>query len=171
MDTYPFRLLKRRLPFALSGKDTANPQSHRLWIMGLLFLTLVVGLIGGVIFDRQVVAAFDPPSPISAEAIPAFQLIGEAWNIINRVYVDHAALQPGRLAYGAISGMVAALGDTGHSRFLTPEMAQEQHNLTQGQFEGIGAEVQLKDGHVVIVAPLDGSPAQASRSATRRYYL
>jgi carboxyl-terminal processing protease len=56
--------------------------------------------------------------------------------------------------------MVDALGDTGHSRFLTPEMAQEQHNLTQGQFEGIGAEVQLKDGHVVIVAPIDGSPAQ-----------
>jgi carboxyl-terminal processing protease len=56
--------------------------------------------------------------------------------------------------------MVDALGDTGHSRFLSPEMVQEQHNFSQGQFEGIGAYVEMKDGHVVIVAPMDGSPAQ-----------
>jgi carboxyl-terminal processing protease len=39
-------------------------------------------------------------------------------------------------------------------------MVQEQHSFTQGQFEGIGAYVEMKDGHVVIVAPMDGSPAQ-----------
>jgi carboxyl-terminal processing protease len=56
--------------------------------------------------------------------------------------------------------MVDALGDTGHSRFLSPEMVQEQHDFTSGQVEGIGAYVEIKDGHVVIVAPMDGSPAQ-----------
>jgi len=34
------------------------------------------------------------------------------------------------------------------------------HTLAEGKFEGIGAEVQMKDNHVVIVAPMDGSPAQ-----------
>jgi carboxyl-terminal processing protease len=32
--------------------------------------------------------------------------------------------------------------------------------LTRGKFEGIGAYVEMKDGHVVVVAPMDGSPAQ-----------
>ena len=56
--------------------------------------------------------------------------------------------------------MVSALGDTGHSTFLSPEMVKSEHSYTQGSFEGIGAEVESKDGHVVIVAPFDNSPAQ-----------
>jgi len=39
-------------------------------------------------------------------------------------------------------------------------MVHQMHTLAEGHFEGIGAEVQMKDNHVVIVAPLDGSPAQ-----------
>jgi carboxyl-terminal processing protease len=56
--------------------------------------------------------------------------------------------------------MVDSLGDTGHSRFLTPQMVKQERNLTRGSFEGIGAEVQMKNGQLVIVAPIDGSPAQ-----------
>jgi carboxyl-terminal processing protease len=56
--------------------------------------------------------------------------------------------------------MVEALGDTGHSSFLTPEMVDLMRSVTEGQFEGIGAEIQMKDKRVVIVAPLDNSPAQ-----------
>jgi carboxyl-terminal processing protease len=64
------------------------------------------------------------------------------------------------MTYGAITGMVDALGDTGHSRFLTPDMLKQERNLTTGRFEGIGAEVQMKNGQLVVVAPIDGSPAQ-----------
>ena len=41
-------------------------------------------------------------------------------------------------------------------------MVKEENNFTQGSFEGIGAEVTLKNGQVIIVAPIDGSPAQAA---------
>ena len=59
--------------------------------------------------------------------------------------------------------MVDALGDTGHSRFMTPEMVQAENNFTQGSFEGIGAEVMMNSNNqVVIVSPIDGSPAQAA---------
>jgi carboxyl-terminal processing protease len=64
------------------------------------------------------------------------------------------------MTYGAISGMVDSLGDTGHSRFLTPEMVKQERNFSKGELEGIGAEVQKKNNQVVIVAPLDDSPAQ-----------
>jgi carboxyl-terminal processing protease len=35
-----------------------------------------------------------------------------------------------------------------------------EHDYTHGKYEGIGAHVQVKEGHVIIAAPMDGSPAQ-----------
>jgi len=45
---------------------------------------------------------------------------------------------------------------------MTPEMVQEQHNYTAGEFEGIGAYVEMRDGFVTVVSPIDNSPAQAA---------
>jgi len=87
-------------------------------------------------------------------------LIQEAWNIVEKNYVDQTAVKPTQMTYGAISGMVDSLGDTGHSVFLSPEMVKEEQNFTQGQFEGVGIEIQNKEGKIVIVAPIDGSPAK-----------
>ncbi len=97
---------------------------------------------------------------ISGQRTPQFQLIAEAWNTIQRSYVHRDTLTPDQLTHGAIRGMVDALGDTGHSRFLTPEMRRVEREVTQGSLEGIGAEVQKKQNQIVIVAPLDNSPAQ-----------
>jgi len=88
------------------------------------------------------------------------QLFSQAYNHIQDHYVDRAAVQPKDLTYGAISGMVEALGDTGHSTFLTPDMVKELDNMEQGELKGIGIEVGLKGGQVVIVSPIDGSPAE-----------
>jgi len=130
-----------------------------LLISGAILLALVVGLAGGVALDRLALATLAPPGGVPVDARSEFRLMGEAWDTIQRVYVDREALQPQRLTYGAIAGMVDALGDIGHSRFLSPDMRQMEHDFARGQFEGIGAEVQMKDNRVVIVAPLNGSPA------------
>jgi carboxyl-terminal processing protease len=131
-----------------------------LGIVVAVVLILGMGLAGGIVLDRQVLADYVPPDSIPADATGSFQLMAEAWNVIYQSYVDRPAVQSQALTYGAIGGMVDALGDTGHSRFLSPEMVQAQREFTSGQFEGIGAYVEMKDGHVVIVAPMDGSPAQ-----------
>jgi len=134
-----------------------------LRILGVLSITLLIlllGLGGGVLLDRTVLSAIVPLSTIPLDAMSDFRLMGEAWNTIQQDYVDQSALDPQQLTYGAISGMVDALGDTGHSRFLSPEMVQQQHSALQGEYEGIGAYMEVKDGHVVISAPMDGSPAQ-----------
>jgi carboxyl-terminal processing protease len=88
------------------------------------------------------------------------QLLEKAQALINEHYVDRGAIQSQPLTYGAISGMVDALGDTGHSRFLSPSEVKSEQSLTTGSYEGVGLEVEMKDGNVVVVAPLDGSPAQ-----------
>jgi carboxyl-terminal processing protease len=121
----------------------------------LLALGLALGLWGGVGFDR---AASSGCAPTGAS--PNFRLMTQAWDQIQAHYVDRAALKPTPITYGAIGGMVDALGDTGHSAFLSPEMVKELKDARQGHLEGIGVEIQMKAGRVVVVAPLDGSPAQ-----------
>jgi len=131
-----------------------------LGVIVMILLLLGAGLTGGIALDRQVLARYVPPNNVPVGATADFQLMAEAWNTIDESYVDRPAVQSQALTYGAIGGMVDALGDTGHSRFLSPEMVQAQHDFTSGQFEGIGAYVEMKDGHVIILAPMDGSPAQ-----------
>ena len=99
-------------------------------------------------------------SSTSAKKEPDFKLMAEAWRTIQSQYVDRGSLQSDQLSYGAISGMVDALGDTGHSTFLTPAMVKDLKTLEHGEFKGIGIEIQIKGSHVVVVAPIDGSPAE-----------
>ena len=131
-----------------------------LWQLSILLISVGVGLVGGILLDRQGLVAFAPSSTGATETALNWRLLTEAWHTVQRSYVDRAALRPRQLTYGAINGMVEALGDTGHSSFLTPEMVDLMRSMTEGQFEGIGAEIQMKDKRVVIVAPLDNSPAQ-----------
>ena len=130
----------------------------------LLFLPIFIGVgfAGGVVVDHFLIT----PAIASASTQPqsnSLDLVNQAYQIIQQKYVDQSAVQQTQLEYGAISGMVDALGDTGHSRFLTPQMVKEENDFTQGSFEGIGAEVTINsNGQVIIVAPFDGSPAQAA---------
>ncbi len=128
------------------------------------FLVGIVGIAAGLVIafflGRQVSGISLPSDKIPSSANSDFGLMAEAWNSIRTHYVDRAAIQPRPLTYGAISGMVDALGDTGHSTFLSPEMIKAEQDFTAGKYKGIGAEIRMKGGHVVIVTPLDGSPAQ-----------
>lgn len=126
----------------------------------LALLLLWAALSGGVLLDRMVFARFVPLSDPQPAAEPDFKLLNEAWNIISKEYVERDAVQPEKLTYGAIGGMVGALGDTGHSTFLSPDMVPLAKHFIEGSFTGVGIEVRMKDGHVVIVAPIEGSPAQ-----------
>jgi carboxyl-terminal processing protease len=127
---------------------------------GLIPFVLGLGIAIGLVMGCQFLIAYSPSDKVPAEAEGSFRLIAEAWNAIQKRYVDRGAVKPQKITYGAISGMVNSLGDTGHSRFLTPEMVKQETNQNRGRLEGIGAEVQLKNNRLVIVAPIDGSPAQ-----------
>ncbi len=132
----------------------------RFRFIGVVFLVLSVfafGLTGGVMLDRYVNVAL--AAAPSADSRPNTDLLLQAWRIIDSHYVDRDALDSNRLTYGAIAGMVDALGDTGHTTFLSPEMLKQHNNYTAGSFEGIGAQVEKKGDYVIITAPMDDSPA------------
>ncbi|MFZ0532620.1 MAG: S41 family peptidase [Anaerolineales bacterium] len=140
-----------------------NRRGVRILIYLLLLpVFLSAGFAGGVLVDHFLITPALTPARTQTQSA-GLDLVNQAYQIIQQNYVDQNAVQQTQLEYGAISGMVDALGDTGHSRFLTPQMVQEENNFTQGSFEGIGAEVAMnKDGQVVIVTPIDGSPAQTA---------
>jgi carboxyl-terminal processing protease len=88
-----------------------------------------------------------------------FSVFWEAWNTVHDNFVDQEALDPTQLTYGAIRGMVQALGDEGHTAFLTPEERERQQTELAGTFSGIGAQLGIREQLPVIIAPFDGSPA------------
>jgi carboxyl-terminal processing protease len=121
-------------------------------------LTITAASFGaGVLFANS---DFLKPGVVRAADQPAeFEVFWQVWNIVQNHFIDREALNPTNLTYGAINGLITALGDEGHTRFLTPdEVAQQQTNIS-GKFYGIGAHVGVENGLPVIVAPFDDSPA------------
>lgn len=88
-----------------------------------------------------------------------FELFWESWDLVKEKYVDHDELKAEDMIHGAIKGMFAATGDP-YTTFLDPEQFEELNEELSGSFEGIGAEVGIKDGIVTIITPLEDSPAQ-----------
>jgi len=88
-----------------------------------------------------------------------FSLFWDVWEKVEKKYVDKKKLDPQKMFYGAIKGMVASLEDP-YTFFLTPDENKQSKNDLGGKFEGIGAQLGLKDNKIIIVAPLKKSPAE-----------
>lgn len=84
------------------------------------------------------------------------------WNILNDKFVSASSTKTisdeDRL-YGAISGMVASMGDP-YTVFFTPEEKSKFDESIEGVFEGVGMEVGIQDDVLTVVSPLKDSPAQ-----------
>jgi carboxyl-terminal processing protease len=118
-------------------------------------LALTLSLCAGAAMEHWVMTAGVPP-----DAMMEFALMSQAWRAIDRYYVDRGAVRSTAMAYGAISGMAESLGDTGHSVFLTPQQAKKADSAMQGKLNGVGIEIRARDHQTVVIAPMDGSPAE-----------
>jgi len=88
-----------------------------------------------------------------------FNQFWEVWDKLKEKYVNAGGVKDTDLFYGAIQGLVFGLGDP-YSEYFPPKAASEFAKSLSGEFEGIGAEIGVKNGQLVIVAPLPDSPAQ-----------
>jgi carboxyl-terminal processing protease len=90
-------------------------------------------------------------------------LVWEAWEHLNRDYVDRDKLDPELAAEYAIRGITSILGDP-QTAYVSPDVLQGQFgDVFEGEFQGIGAHVQMNArGAVVIVSPIEGGPADAA---------
>lgn len=87
-----------------------------------------------------------------------FSLFWEVWNMVGDDYLERPVDRQ-KMMYGAIQGMVNALGDP-YTSYLPPQVNEVVTDAINGTYKGIGAELGLRDGQLIIVAPLDGSPAK-----------
>ena len=119
-----------------------------LWLMALAFA-------GGNI------SGYSIRSAMAAEERPAeFGIFWETWDYVVAHFVDRERVDFTAMTYGAIEGMLASLGDEGHTTFFPPDAVKLHQSSLEGSFEGIGAYVSMEDGNVLIVAPINGSPAE-----------
>ena len=94
------------------------------------------------------------------EGLPAeFERLAEVWELLQREHIDRADLDGQVLSDGAIRGMLQALDDP-YAAYLTPEQFRLQSQDIKGFFEGIGAEVGMRDGRITIIAPIPDTPAE-----------
>ena len=140
------------------------PRRRRIGLGVALVVVLALAFSAGAAVDRAVVATTGAASAGGVAANPSeppqFKTFWEAWNIIQQHYVDRSALDPTKLMYGATSGMVDALGDTGHTRFLTPQEVTASHQSLSGSITGIGARMAQVGSQFVIQSVVPGSPAE-----------
>lgn len=80
----------------------------------------------------------------------------QVYQIIRTEYVD--TVETKSLFYGAIRGMLQALNDP-FTRFLNEEDFAELKEETTGKFVGVGIEITMKDGEIVVISPIDDTPA------------
>jgi len=89
-----------------------------------------------------------------------FKLFWDTWSLLSEKYVDKKALDPQKMYYGAISGMVQAVGDP-YTVFLPPESQKSTKEELGGSFDGVGIELGFnKDKNLVVIAPLKDTPAE-----------
>ncbi len=88
-----------------------------------------------------------------------FSLFWKVWNLLKEKYYEKDTLDAQKMMYGAIKGMLEATGDP-YSNFFDPKETESFAEEIRGSFEGIGAELGIKDELLTIVAPLENSPAE-----------
>ncbi len=97
-------------------------------------------------------------SPTGNENVD-FSLFWKVWNLVKEKHINRDKLNAQDMVYGAISGMLKSTGDP-YTSFFDPKENKAFSQDIDGSFEGIGAELGIKDNLLTIIAPLDGSPAQ-----------
>ena len=85
-------------------------------------------------------------------------LVEEAWDIIFRDYVDRDQLEPDELSKGAIEGMIESLDDP-YSSYIDAETYEIGMSGLEGEIEGIGAQVGIREEKLTVISPIPDSPA------------
>jgi len=125
--------------------------SKRLKII-VISLLVIAGI--SLSFSAGCIIGFRTPATTDRH----LNIVTEAWDIIFQEYVDQSKLDATKLSQGAVKGMIEALDDP-YTAYLDPQTYELFISSLHGSFEGIGAQIGVKDGQVMIIAPLPDSPA------------
>lgn len=134
-------------------RDMAKFFEKKLNPFFLIVAFLIIFSLGFWIGKNSLVCEICPPEEID------FSLFWESWDVLQKKYVNPEKFRIQEMVYGAISGMVKSLDDP-HTVFFNPEDSKKFLEDVSGRFEGIGAEIGIREEQLRVIAPLEGTPAQ-----------
>lgn len=131
-------------------------------------LVIIAGLIGYYIGITKINIDwrnFQPAIEITGKEPPpslSHLDFSQFWTVMDKLstsYYNKQLIDPQKFLDGAITGMVSSLDDP-YTLYLPPARNDDFKQGLAGKFEGIGAELGMKDKQIIVIAPLDGSPAK-----------
>ena len=126
------------------------------------------------VFFGLFVATFSWTISSNVQAATPVEMYDNVWRLINTKYVDQTnneqnwakwrhkydkMIQTDEDAYVAIDTMVASLNDP-YTKFLNPKEFQEETSSIKGSLKGIGIQIGMKDGKLMVIAPIEDTPAE-----------
>jgi len=128
-----------------------------------IVICLILGFGGGILYSNK-----NAPTTASIQQLinqdtgkiqnVDFSLFWKVWNDLSAKYVDKSKLDTQKMVYGAIGGMVDAVGDP-YTVFFEPTKAKQFAQEISGAFGGVGMEIGVKNDILTVVAPLPDTPA------------
>ncbi|MBI2598732.1 S41 family peptidase [Candidatus Curtissbacteria bacterium] len=91
-----------------------------------------------------------------------FSLFWDVYEVLPQKFLDKEVFDGQKILYGAIAGMVKSLGDP-YTAFLDPKQNRAVSEELAGSYQGVGIQIGFnKEKRLVVIAPLDGTPAEAA---------
>ena len=135
---------------------------NKLRLFGTYLVVMAAGAALALAVNYGLQGAFENPEPATASSSqlpPEFGRVGEAWELLQREHIDRSTLDASELSGGAIRGILDALNDP-YASYLDPQRFGEEESKIQGVFEGIGAQVGIREEMLTVIAPLPDTPAE-----------
>lgn len=156
-----------------------NVMYKNLGIIALVICAFVIGFSSGRVFEggdfsglrkgnSSTVITGDKDKNI--EGLD-FNLFWDIWDTVSENYVVEENVDFEKMFYGSIKGLVSSLDDPA-TVFLDPEETESFNESNEGKlFEGIGAELGYENGQIIVITPIEGSPAQKAGIKSRDVIL
>ncbi|MFC1810759.1 S41 family peptidase [Patescibacteria group bacterium] len=145
-----------------------NSKRQALYTVLAFFFVFMVGWYGGQYYLQEqgrtkffttnngttIVHDYDNPQSVD---------LGLFWNVWDKLegsYLEEGRVQNDQnLIYGSIKGLVDSLDDP-YTVFMTPDETKEFEQSLNGTLEGVGIEITVEEGLLIVISPLKDSPAE-----------
>ena len=117
-------------------------------IVSVILLVFLLGITIGLSRSHKASAR-------SNNIYEELKVFTDVLGLLQKEYVEET--NSNELMYGAIKGMLETLDP--HSAFMPPNMYKEMQEETKGRFEGLGIEITIKEGILMVVSPIEDTPA------------
>lgn len=134
------------------SKEKLNVKALLLWIV-------IGGILGWFMHANLGSEVRITDSSTDEEGELDLALFWDVWKTVQANFYDIEHVEDQEATYGAVHGLVESLGDP-YSEFMTPEESTSFQQSLDSELEGVGMELTVKEGLLVVVSPLKDSPAE-----------